>query len=404
MVDLLEGPSEEIQLLVSPMSIELTGFSFSWSTNRGFPPFIAILSVSVSPTKAPGTYRIPITGFHPRVGFRTVNVLLTVLSAIPTTDWELFNPTLTPSSPKVGDAVTFKVGLRTLSTTSPYPQAVRVVAILDGRIISGGTITYPGPTGQIMIVSSTPPWIAEEGTHTITWIVDPSPYSYNDPNRLNNEVSLSFTVGPKVKPFEFDLSVTPNEQTIKAGESTTYLITVTLKEGETRPVKLTLSGFPSGITYTFDPIESSPTFTSTLKIDTTTNTPTGTYKLVILASGEGKTKTIGIVLIITSPIEKDFKISINPLTQTIFQSQSTSYLIDITPVGGFDSLVELAISGLPAKATASFSQASGIPAFSSRLTISTDASTPAGTYVLTIFASGGGKTHSITVDLIIARK
>ncbi|MEM3521509.1 MAG: hypothetical protein QXD78_00455 [Candidatus Bathyarchaeia archaeon] len=403
-VDLISPPSEEVQLLVSPMTIELEGFTFTWSVNRGFPPFESILYISVSPLKSPGTYRIPISGFNPGVGFRVTNVMLTVLPAVATTDWALSNPTLTPSAPKVGDSVTFKVSLRALSTTSPYPQAVRIVAILDGTVISGGTISYPGPTGLMMTVSSTPPWKAKEGTHTITWIVDPSPYDYNDPNRLNNEVSLSFTVGPIVKPFEFDLSVNPNTQTIIAGESTTYSIEVILKEGEAQPVLLSLSGFPSGVTYAFDPVEANPTFSSILRINTLSNAPIGTYELIISASGGGKVKTAKVVLIIKAPIEKDFKISVNPSSQTIIQSQSTSYFIDIEPVGGFDSLIELALSGLPTEASASFSPTSNVPPFSSKLTIATGSLTPAGTYVLTIYASGGGKTHSITVNLIIQEK
>lgn len=402
-VDLVSSPSEEVQLLVSPMTLELEKFTFTWSVDRGIPPFEAILRVDVSPLKPPGTYRIPISGFNPHVGFRAVNVILIVLPVMLTTDWELSSPTLAPSAPKVGDAVTFTVRLRALSTTFLYPQAVGIVAVLDGAAISGGTISYPGPTGLIITVSSTPPWKAKEGMHTITWIVDPLPYDYNDPNRLNNEVSLSFTVEPIIKPFEFDLSVTPNAQTITAGESTTYSIEVSLKEGAQK-VSLALSGLPSGTTYAFNPVEAIPTFTSALKIDTLSNAPTGTYELIISASGDGKVKMAKVILIIKSPIEKDFKVSINPSTQTITQSQSTSYLIDIEPIGKFDSLIELAVSGLPTEASASFSPASNAPPFSSKLTISTESLTPTGTYVLTIFASGGRKTHSITATLIIQEK
>ncbi|MEM2896952.1 MAG: hypothetical protein QXG01_05205 [Candidatus Bathyarchaeia archaeon] len=400
-VDLLSPPSKEVQLLVSPWTLELEGFTFTWSVSSGFPPFSAILRVAVSPLKPPGTYTIPISGHNPEVGFRGKSVKLTVLPAVPTTDWELSNPTLTPSAPKVGDSVTFKVRLRALGTTSPYPQAVKIVAILDGTAISGGTINYPGPTGLMMTVSSTPPWKAKEGAHTITWIVDPSPYGYDDPNRFNNEVSLPFTVEPIIKPFDFSLSVIPDSRTIKAGESTTYSVEVSLEEGEAQPVSLSLSGFPSGVTYSFDPAESVPTFISTLEIGTLSNTPVGTYELVISASGGGKVKKAEITLIVTSPIEKDFKISVNPSTQTITPSQSITYFVDIEPIGGFDSSVELAVSGLPAKASASFNPASDVPAFSSKLTVVTDSSTPPGTYVLTIFASGGGKTHSITATLII---
>jgi hypothetical protein len=94
------------------MTLELEKFTFTWSVDRGIPPFEAILRVDVSPLKPPGTYRIPISGFNPHVGFRAVNVILIVLPVMLTTDWELSSPTLAPSAPKVGDAVTFTVRLR----------------------------------------------------------------------------------------------------------------------------------------------------------------------------------------------------------------------------------------------------------------------------------------------------
>jgi hypothetical protein len=69
--------------------------------------------------------------------------------------------------------------------------------------------------------------------------------------------------------------------------------------------------------------------------------------------------------------------------------------------GGFNSSVALSIGGLPAGVTASFSPAT-IPApgsGSAVLTLTVSSSTPAGTYPLTVTASGGGLASSVSLSL-----
>ena len=79
-----------------------------------------------------------------------------------------------------------------------------------------------------------------------------------------------------------------------------------------------------------------------------------------------------------------------------------NYTVSVTPQGGFSSDVALSVSGLPAEASASFEPAevaggSG----SSLLTVSTSASTPVGSYPLTVTGTSGSLSHAAHMTLIV---
>ncbi len=100
----------------------------------------------------------------------------------------------------------------------------------------------------------------------------------------------------------------------------------------------------------------------------------------------------------------NFSISASPTALTIAQGGAGTSTITTTLSGNFNSSIALSASGLPVGATASFTPASiAAPgAGSSTLTISVGASTPVGTYNVIVTGSGGGQTHSATINLTVA--
>ncbi|HET8946258.1 MAG TPA: proprotein convertase P-domain-containing protein [Candidatus Polarisedimenticolia bacterium] len=99
----------------------------------------------------------------------------------------------------------------------------------------------------------------------------------------------------------------------------------------------------------------------------------------------------------------DFTLGATPSSQTVTQGGSTSFTTTVTSVNGFASATTLSVSGLPAGASASFAPNPVTPpaggAVSSTLSVTTDASTPAGTSTLTITGTSGALSHSTTVSL-----
>jgi uncharacterized membrane protein len=141
----------------------------------------------------------------------------------------------------------------------------------------------------------------------------------------------------------------------------------------------------------------------------------GNYvKFSIVASGFTLTATPGastgnkrapvnaVQIVPTAPPSPDFAMSATPGTQTVTPGGAASYTVTIGAVNGFTETVNLAISGLPANAAASFSPAS-IPggAGSATLTVTTAANTPSGTATLTITGTSGALTHATTATLVV---
>ncbi|MEM2680789.1 MAG: hypothetical protein QW693_05825, partial [Candidatus Bathyarchaeia archaeon] len=88
-------------------------------------------------------------------------------------------------------------------------------------------------------------------------------------------------------------------------------------------------------------------------------------------------------------------------SQIIEVSQSTNYIISITGEGGFNSEVALVVSGLPYGIQASLTKSTGVPDYTSILTLISSQTSPPGVHTFTIIASGGGKTKTLTATLII---
>ena len=96
----------------------------------------------------------------------------------------------------------------------------------------------------------------------------------------------------------------------------------------------------------------------------------------------------------------DFDIHASPSSQTINSGESASYNVVLTAVNGFSDTVLLTTSGCPTAATCLLSPLSGTPNYNSTLTIS-NAPYSASAYTIIITGSGGGKTHSDSVQLTV---
>jgi hypothetical protein len=137
--------------------------------------------------------------------------------------------------------------------------------------------------------------------------------------------------------------------------------------------------------------------------------PVGVYHLVASAPGYGQTTgdpqatlTTGAVttkdLVLTAT--PDFSITATPASQTITAGQAATFTIQINALSGFSGVVTMGITGLPADATATFTPPT-LTSGSSTLIIDTDATTPAGPYVLTISGTASGLQHTSQATLTV---
>ena len=97
----------------------------------------------------------------------------------------------------------------------------------------------------------------------------------------------------------------------------------------------------------------------------------------------------------------DFSISASPTSVSVVQGGSATSTISTATTTGAAQSVSFSASGLPSGATASFSPTSVTSGGSSTLTLATSASTPAGSYPITVTGTGASATHTTTVTLAV---
>jgi hypothetical protein len=97
----------------------------------------------------------------------------------------------------------------------------------------------------------------------------------------------------------------------------------------------------------------------------------------------------------------DFGISASPSSQTVTAGGSTTYTVSTTSLDNDTAPVTLGVTGLPSGASPSFETNPVSPGSPSVLTVTTDSSTKAGTYSLTVSGSDGTHAHTANVTLVV---
>ncbi|HIJ97714.1 TPA: hypothetical protein H1012_01730 [archaeon] len=97
----------------------------------------------------------------------------------------------------------------------------------------------------------------------------------------------------------------------------------------------------------------------------------------------------------------DFSVSVSPSSGSVVAGNSITTTTTVTLLGGVSQPVSLSSTGCPAFATCTFNPTSGNPTYSSNFTVSTSASTPAGTYPINVTGTGDGKVRSAIYTLTV---
>ena len=225
--------------------------------------------------------------------------------------------------------------------------------------------------------------------HDDGWPTDPTYF-------LVDDVAVSAPVATN----DFAIGASPTSLTLAQGTSGTSTISTTVTSGAAQTVNLSASGVPAGTTVDFNPPSVTAGGASTMTLAVGASTAAGTYTITVTGTGTSATHTTSLTLTVPQPPGAAFTLSATPSTQTApAGGGSVTYQVAITRDAGFTAAVSLTVSGLPNRATASFSPN---PATSSSvLTVTTSRNTRGGSFPLTITATGGGVTRTVTVTLIV---
>jgi Mg-chelatase subunit ChlD/uncharacterized membrane protein len=196
---------------------------------------------------------------------------------------------------------------------------------------------------------------------------------------------------------DYSVAATPSTQTVNAGQTAVYAVTVEKTRDFAGEIRLGVLGLPAGVTAAFSPAVVTGSGSSTLTLTTSAGTPAGAFQFMATGASGSVIRTTSLGFEIAS--SADFTLTAVPATVLTAQSAVTPFAVTITATGAFDSPVTLQASGGPAGAGISFAPATIQKSGTSVMTVTVPAAATPGDYTVTITAAGGGRSHQTSVVL-----
>jgi hypothetical protein len=199
------------------------------------------------------------------------------------------------------------------------------------------------------------------------------------------------------------LTMTLSSSTIDvaAGASGSVTVTTAKNSAFNAAVSLSVSGVPAGVTVKFSSasIQAPGAGTSTLTATIPVTMPGGTYAVTVMATGGGAIKTALLALNVLPP--PSFSLALSPTSITAVPGGYGTTTATTIRTISFNSAISVKVTGMPAGVTASTGTINAPGSGISTLGITVGSSASAGTYPLTVTATGGGVTKTATLTLSI---
>ena len=340
---------------------------------------------------SPGYFCAALSGYDGPTGLGTPATAAAFAPTPPTPDFSLAS---SPPSQTVtqGSGTSYSL---TMTPSGGFADSVGVSA--DGFPAYGGgsfgstTLSAGSPTTtfNVTTTSNTP-----TGTYSLTV------YGADTLNpNLVHFIQLTLIVQAPSPP-DFSLAAAPSSRTVSQGAGTSYTASMTILNGFSDSVNLSVSGLPSGAGSSFSPTSLSPTsLSSTLSVTTASTTPVGSYTLTVTGTDAANSSlhhTATLTLVVQAG--PNFSLSISPSSQTLRTPGSVTYTVTVNRTNGFTGSVTLSVSGLPSGFSSSFSP--NPASTSSALTITAPRSSRR-TLTFTVTGTSGSLVHTRTASLSV---
>jgi subtilisin family serine protease len=287
------------------------------------------------------------------------------------------------SAPAIPTTTTFSA----LPVSSTYGGTVTFTATVSPAIATGTVTFYDGGSalGSGTLSGGTAIFTTSAlsgGVHSIT-------ATYGGDSTFGGSTSSAFpyTVNKAASTTSLTSSVNPST----FGQVVTFTATVS-------PVATgTVTFYDGGSALGSGTLSSGTASYSTSSLSAGSHPITATYggdSNVAGSTSSTLTQTVN------SATAGDFSLSASPASRSVNPGSGTTYSVSITRSSGFTGPVTFGVSGLPAGASGTFNPSS-TTGTSSKLSIKTLSTTPAGTCPLTITGTSGSLSHTTTVTLIV---
>jgi endo-1,4-beta-D-glucanase Y len=190
----------------------------------------------------------------------------------------------------VGNSTTYTV---TIGAQNGFSGTVALAA---SGLPAGATATFnptsiTGSGTSTLTVSTATSTPATTSTVTIT----------GTSGSLSHSANVSLVTQPQAV-ADFSISASPTSQSVTAGGSTTYTVTISAINGFSGTVTLSATGLPSGASASFNPATIAGSGSSTVTITTSASTPAGTSTVTLTGTSGSLTHSAPVSLSVTTAI------------------------------------------------------------------------------------------------------
>jgi len=235
-----------------------------------------------------------------------------------------------------------------VGVTSP-PQVVRLSNTSSAAVTLTAPISVSGDFFQTNNCGSTPSVLEVGASCAITVFFTPTT-SGSRSGTLSitaNTGAQSVALAGAGNPV-FTLSASARSTTIIVGTTTaTFTVSASAPSSFTSYIVLSCA---SGATCTFNPTSIVAGQSSTMTVTGLSAATTNPFNFTVTGTAQTQTSSVALTVFL-----EDFSVTVTPVLANVVAGQSVTYTITVTPINGFNQVVQLGVSGMPQATTATLS-------------------------------------------------